>query len=119
MEHSCLLATRSREASLRSEGGLVSNKINPPPWAATTADDQGRIIHERLSPRHPLTTVDFIEGARPTDVSVAVADVRDGWERRGPTVQVEGGSYGVKDAWQLYRALRELLTLVGEAEPAA
>jgi hypothetical protein len=24
-----------------------------------------------------------------------------------------------EDAWQLYRVLRELLTLVGEAEPAA
>lgn len=99
----------------------MSDKISPPAWADTSVDEQGRIVHERLSPRHPLVAVEFIDGVQPTDVSVAVADVRarNGWERRGPTLQVEGGSYAIEDAWQLYRALGELLNMVEEAESAA
>lgn len=107
--------------SLRSEGGLVTDKINPPTWADVSVDERARIVHERLSSRHPLVSVDFIDGAQPTDISVAVSDVRVGeeWRRGGPTVQVEGGSYAVEDARQLYLALGELLAMVGEGEAAA
>jgi hypothetical protein len=85
-----------------------------------TIDEQGRIVHERLASLHPLVSVDYIDGAQPTDVSVSVTDVPKGgtWRRREPTVQVEGGSYALADAWQLFEALREVLSVVDATEPA-
>jgi hypothetical protein len=92
----------------------------PPSWAAQTVREPDRIVHERLSTLRPVALVDYIDGVVPTEVSVSVADVarEDSWVRRPPTVQVEGGSYSVPGAWQLYLALREVLAALGESEPA-
>jgi len=74
------------------------------------------VVHERLSGVHPCVPVEFIGRPQPTDVSVSVVDLPlgDTWERRSPTIQVEGGSYSVADARQLWRALHEVLAAVGE-----
>ena len=100
--------------------GYPVGQPDPPPWAVRTVDEQGRVVHERLASLHPLVSVDYIDGARPTDISVSVMDVpKEGvWRRREPTVQVEGGSYALADARQLYAALREVLAVVDLTEPA-
>jgi len=92
----------------------------PPAWAGQTVREPDRIIHERLSALRPTAYVDFVEGPVPTEVSISVADVstENAWERRAPTVQVEGGSYSLEGARQLYRALREVLSAVADGGPA-
>jgi hypothetical protein len=91
----------------------------PPPWAVRSVDERDRVVHERLSRVHPRVSVDFIGRLQPTDVSVSVVDLPSGetWARGTPTVQVEGGSYSVADAWQLWQALHEVLVAVGERDP--
>jgi len=95
--------------------------LQPPAWADQTVREPDRIVHERLSCLRPVAYVDFVEGPVPTEVSVSVADVPmdSAWKRRPPTVQVEGGSYSLEGARQLYSALREMLSAVDEGEPAA
>ena len=95
-------------------GGLPA----PPPWATHGVIEDGGVTHERVSSVHPLAFFGAeAPGSRhtcPTDVSVSVVD-RPGavrWVRLPPTIQIEGGSYGIAEARRLVRAVEGLIALV-------
>jgi hypothetical protein len=122
-----ILATPSgRPAHCAGAGRPEGDSLPPPPsWATHSVLEDGGVTHERVSTLHPLAYLDRaavpldraapgLQHSCPTDVSVSVVD-RPGavrWVRLPPTIQVEGGSYGILEARRLVRAIEGLIALV-------
>jgi hypothetical protein len=101
----------------------------PPPapaWATRSIPEDGGITHEHVHHLHPHATTTWPTptasntDVRPTQVSVSVVDQRvgDDWERSGPTLQIEAGSYPLPAAADLARAIDDLVAWVTPARPA-
>jgi hypothetical protein len=108
-------ARRGREVTADEDYGPPA----PPVWAAHSVVEDSAVTHELVSDVHPVVeqpspVVESSSNAFPADVSVSVVDrpTGRGWSRTPPTVQVEGGTYSLKDGLLLARAIEELVTLM-------
>jgi hypothetical protein len=108
----------------RGESGpSVPAPLHPPGWASSTVPEDDGITHELVSSRHPEVIDRGIWGCSqmPTDVSLSQRDLLiDGrWIRTRPRVLVEGGSYSLDGARDLYATLGELLTTADQDDVAS